>query len=93
MAAQQCKCGTWNNDSAKYCRNCGRKLYQQDQTDTFQNNDTPTSESSNSEMGTGMKLFLSLLCVAAFIGISAATDGIGSISAIVMAPFLKKIWD
>ena len=23
MPAIKCSCGTWNNDSAKYCRNCG----------------------------------------------------------------------
>lgn len=93
MAAQQCKCGTWNNDSAKYCRNCGRELYQQDQTDTFQNNDTPTSESSNSGIGIVMKLFLTVLCFAVVIGVIVATDGIGTVIAAGLYSALKKIWD
>lgn len=105
MGANKCTCGTWNNDSAKYCRNCGKKLSQQNpgtgstiqnsykQPNTSQNNYTPTSESSNSEMGTGVKLFLTVLCIAVFIGISVVTGGIGTISAVVMYPALKHIWD
>lgn len=104
MGAHKCTCGTWNSDQARFCRNCGSKIvssYNKDNSvSSIQSKHTATtnnyslnSTSSSSEMGTGGKLFLSVICIAAFIGISVATGGIGSISAFALYPAYKAIWD
>lgn len=104
MGAQKCTCGTWNSDQARFCRNCGTKLVPKpNNTNSVSTNQksnisstntySSSSTSSSSEMGTGGKLVLSVICIAAFIGISVATGGIGSISAVVLYPAFKQIWN
>lgn len=101
----KCSCGTWNNDSANYCRNCGKKLPQQNNstTDSIQKSHEQSSTGQAKKMSTSSlsgsdweivgKIFLTILSIAAFIGISIASGGIGAISGVVLVPLLKQIWD
>ena len=104
MGAYKCTCGTWNTDQARFCRNCGAKLVPKpNSTNSISTNHksnisstntySPRSKTSSSEMGIGGKLVLSVICIAAFIGISIATGGIGSISGVVLYPAFKQIWN
>lgn len=36
MPAKKCPCGTWNDISASFCRNCGSNLRQNPQTQEHQ---------------------------------------------------------
>jgi len=94
--ANKCSCGTWNNDSAKYCRNCGKKLTISSPHTQPSNHSSTKYEtsgtSSSGEMGVGGKIILTIIGIAAFIGISVATGGIGSISGVVLGAMIWQIW-
>lgn len=67
---QKCSCGIWNNDSAKFCRNCGKKLslISSEKTKSGHNStSTGNQNSSRSEMGETAKFIIGAICIICII--------------------------
>lgn len=67
--SKKCTCGTWNNDSAKFCRNCGKQIPTSDTftpTNTTKTTTTPTNTKKNSG-GDPDNVFLGIIGVIAII--------------------------
>ncbi len=82
MAPHKCKCGTWNNDSALFCRNCGKKL--QHNTSSAPN---PVHTPSKSSSSNSDDSFLAILGIIAIVGAAILffTDTIPKYVAIAVA--------
>lgn len=63
--SKKCECGTWNNDAAKFCRNCGKKILAPDPFAS--KNTTKTTPTHNTSSGDSDGVFLGIIGVIAII--------------------------
>lgn len=61
----KCDCGTWNNNSAKFCRNCGKKIMPSNSA-AFTTKSTSTHNRNVSDGDSG-KVFMVIIGVIAII--------------------------
>lgn len=91
----KCNCGTWNSDTAKFCRNCGTKLtyvapkvYEHKETKTVKTNtNTTPKRTSDTEKVIGTIFFIGL-----FIVLCICTSGIATPLIVALVLGLRQLW-
>lgn len=99
----KCKaCNTWNVDSAKYCRNCGKSISapKNTLTDNLSSANTSPSPASNSsstvdtssdDSGVVVKWIITIVLI--ILGIALLVGGYTAPLIAACAYSIKKVWD